>query len=232
MSSQYPPIHERSQPSYTYSRLNMLWDRYPQYHERSTFAKIEQLLEKHDSYREDFEEVREEYLENRYEQFLIQLSWADLSYRYATKELMESLDTSVTNPYTEAFMAQFTDLDTDRKAYFLFPESYVSQFLVITEVCKRAELVQPVRNFFPDEEKVHYLAVFDKANIDDVLLMFHLVYSNVSREYFGGYSLYGYSFPWYQSHLWENGVRLLYWNYHQPLTEEYFLKELVSQIEK
>lgn len=40
-------------------------------------------------------------------------------------------------------MDQFADWDTDRKAYFLFP----------------------------DEEKVHFLAVFDKQNMDDVLLM-------------------------------------------------------------
>ena len=44
--------------------------------------------------------------------------------------------------------------------------------------------------------------------MDDVLLMFHLVYGSLSEEMPGGYSLYDYPFPWYQSHLRENGVVL------------------------
>jgi hypothetical protein len=38
--------------------------------------------------------------------------------------------------------------------------------------------------------------------------MYHLLYTNSSSEVFGGYSLYEYPFPWYQNHLWENGVVL------------------------
>ena len=105
-------------------------------------------------------------------------------------------------------MGQFTGLDTDHFACFLFPESFVSQFFVVAEVCKRAEEFRPVRNLFPDEEKVHYLAVFDKRKMDDVLLMYHLLYTNTSQEVFGGYSLYEYPFSWYQTHLRESGVVL------------------------
>ena len=76
------------------------------------------------------------------------------------------------------------------------------------EVCKRAESFHPIRPMFPDEEKVHYLAVFDKENIDDVLLMYHLLYTNTSEDLYGGYSLYDYSLPWYQTHLWEQDVVL------------------------
>jgi hypothetical protein len=112
------------------------------------------------------------------------------------------------NPYVRAFMDQFRDLDTDRRACFLFPESYVSQFFVIAEVCRRAEVFRPVKSLFPDEEKVHYLAVFDKQQVEDVLLAYHLLYTNASQEVFGGYSLYDYSLPWYQTHLMEEGVVL------------------------
>jgi hypothetical protein len=150
---------------------------------------MEQLLEEHPSWGEDFEDLREEYEAGQYDRFLIQLSWADLPYRYATRKLIEAAgadNSTSANPYVAAFLEQFAGLDTDRKACFLFPESFVSQFFVVTEVCKRAEIFRPVRSLFPDEEKVHYLAVFDKKNIDDVLLMYHLLYTNTSRELFGG----------------------------------------------
>ena len=202
----YPPIHKKPQQSFSYDRLDMLWDRYPQYHEMTTFSSLDDLLEDHESYRKDFDDLREEYVEHQYDRFLVQLSWSDLAYRHATRELIG--DTFTPNPYVRAFMDQFADIDTDRKACFLFPESYVSQFFVVMEVCKRAETFGPVKNLFPDEEKVHYLAVFDKRNMEDVLLMYHLLYTSTSQELFGGYSLYDYPFPWYQNHLRQDGVVL------------------------
>ena len=203
----YPPIHEKPTITYSFDRLRMLWERYPQYHEMTTFSTLDDLLEEHESYRTDFEDLREEYVSNNYERFLVQLSWSDLSYRYATMKLIEN-DELPSNPYVDAFLGQFKDIDTDRKACFLFPESFVSQFFVIAEVCRQAEVFRPVNSLFPDEEKVHYLAVFDKENMDTVLLMYHLLYTNTSQEVFGGYSLYDYSLSWYQTHLWQDGVVL------------------------
>ena len=202
------PIHQKPEISYSYERLDMLWDRYPQYHGMTTFSSLDQLLEEHESYRKDFDDVREEYESGHYERFLVNLSWADLAYRYETRKCIEGSPEFKSNPYVEDFMAQFAGYDTDRKACFLFPESYVSQFFVIAEVCKRAEVFHPIRSLFPDEEKIHYLAVFDKRRMEDVLLMYHLLYTNSSQEVFGGYSLYDYSLPWYQTHLWQDGVVL------------------------
>ena len=203
----YPPIHARPCQTFSYERLRMLWERYPQYHEMTTFSTLDALLEEHASYQKDFDDLRDEYIANHYERFLVQLSWSDLPYRYASMQLIG--DTAAgDNPFVESFMAQFKDFDTDRKACFLFPESYVSQFFVITEVCKRAEVFRPVRSLFPDEEKTHYLAVFDKQDMNTVLLMYHLLYTNSSQEIFGGYSLYDYSLPWYQTHLWASGTVL------------------------
>ncbi len=183
-----------------------LWDKYPEHHEISTFATLDSILEEHDSYRKDFDdEVRAEYIEKGYEAFLIKLSWDDLPYRYKTMELLSSAPEIPRNSYVDAFLSQFSDIDTDHKAYFIFPESFVSQFFVISEVCKRAESFNPIKCLFPDEEKVHYLAVFDKENMDDVLLMYHLLYTSSSQDVFGGYSLYDYPLPWYQSHLWQDG---------------------------
>ncbi len=203
------PIHEKPRWTFTYDRLNKLWDRYPQYHNMATFSSLDELLEEHQSYQKDFEELREEYVSNHYDRFLVNLSWTDLPYRYETKKQIKTAGSFDRNPYVEAFMDQFTGLDTDHKAYFLFPESYVSQFFVIMEICRRAEALHPVKNIFPDEDKVHYLAVFDKRNMDDVLLMYHLLYTNnSSQEISGGYSLYDYSLPWYHNHLQEEGIVL------------------------
>ncbi len=204
----YPTIHKRPQVSDSFERLDMLWDRYPQYRERTVFSSMEELLAEHESWQENFEDVREEYESGQYDRFLIRLSWADLPYRYATKQLIEKAPALPENPYVEAFMDQFRDLDTDHKACFLFPESFISQFFVITDVCRRAESFHPIRNLFPDEEKTHYLAVFDKENMDDVLLLYHLLYTNTTEDLYGGYSLYDYSLPWYQNHLWEDGIVL------------------------
>ena len=217
----YPPIHEKPTTTYSFDRLMMLWDRYPQYHEMTTFSTLDALLEEHESYQKDFEDLREEYVSGDYERFLVQLSWSDLSYRYATMKLIEqsegrlqtetegaNMDGLPSNPYVDAFLRQFEDIDTGRKACFLFPESFVSQFFVIAEVCREADIFRPVNSLFPDEEKVHYLAVFDKENMDTVLLMYHLLYTNTAQEVFGGYSLYDYSLSWYQTHLRQDGVVL------------------------
>lgn len=204
----YPPVHNKLPIPDTFERLDKLWNHYPQYHEMSTFTTLESLLEEHESWEQDFEELREEYVLGHYDRFLVQLSWSDLPFRYATKGLVEAAGPVGTNPYVASFMEQFTGIDTDHKACFLFPESFVSQFFVVTEVCRRAERFYPVRNLFPDEEKVHYLAVFDKRNMDDILLMYHLLYTNTAQEVFGGYSLYDYSLSWYQTHLWEDGIVL------------------------
>ena len=211
----YPPVHEKTPLTFSFDRIEMLWERYPQYHEMAAFSTLDALLQDHESWQKDFEDLRKEYEENQYDRFLVQLSWADLPYRYATKKLIESSGQPIEssgspaeNPYVRAFMEQFADIDTDRKACFIFPESYVSQFFVIAEVCKRAEIFHPIKNLFPDDEKIHYLAVFDKRNMDDVLLMYHLLYTNGSGDLFGGYSIYDYSLPWYQSHLQEEGIVL------------------------
>ena len=204
----YPIIHKRPPVSDSFERLDMLWERYPQYRERTVFSSMEELLAEHESWQKDFEDVREEYESGQYERFLVRLSWSDLPYRYATKQLIEGSPALAENPYVEAFMEQFRDIDTDYKACFLFPESFISQFFVITDVCRRAETFHPIRNLFPDEEKTHYLAVFDKENMDDVLLLYHLLYTNTTEDLYGGYSLYDYSLPWYQNHLWEDGIIL------------------------
>ena len=207
----YPNIHEVPDPLIPadFTRLIDLWERYPKYQEMKPSITLESLLEEHESCREDFdEELQKEYTDQGLEKFLVPLAWTDLPYRKATAELINDKGKRKENQYVRSFMDQFEGWNTDRKAYFLFPESCVSQFFVIMDVCRRAEEFHPVRNLFPDEERVHYLAVFNKQNMDDVLLMFHLVYGGASQEMPGSYSLYDYSLPWYLTHLHQDGVAL------------------------
>ena len=164
----YPPIHKKPEAPASFERLDSLWERYPQYHTPAPFTTLDALLEDHPSYQKDFEELREEYLDHQYEKFLVQLSWSDLPYRHKTRQLIENRPPIGKNPYVEAFMDQFRNLDTDHKACFLIPESFLSQYFVAAEVCRRAEGFHPIRNLFPDEETLHYLAVFDKQKMDDV----------------------------------------------------------------
>lgn len=203
----YPPIHEKSKFSFSFKRLDMLWEKYPAYHEKTQFSTLEELLLEHESYEKDFEEeLREEYIRNHYEKFLVQLSWMDLPYRQETRRMIEKAGELTPNLYVDDFLRQFDDIETDKKACFLFPESFTSQFFVIEEVCKKAEIFKPINNIFPEEKTVHYLAVFDKTDMDTVLLMYHLLYTNATDKVFGGYSLYDYSLPWYQNHLWQDEV--------------------------
>jgi hypothetical protein len=39
------PVHRKPAASFSFDRLDMLWERYPQYHERTTFSTLEALLE-------------------------------------------------------------------------------------------------------------------------------------------------------------------------------------------
>ena len=112
------PIHEKRRFSDSFERLETLWESHPQYREMTVFTTLEELLAEHESYLEGFEELREEYIENQYEQFLIQLAWSDLPYRYATRKLIETSGKTPKNSYVEAFMEQFKGLDTDHKACF------------------------------------------------------------------------------------------------------------------
>lgn len=202
------PLHTKKEQIRDFSRLRMLWDRYPQHHEFTLFSDLDTLLTEHETWQKDLEAeegLREEYDEKGYERFLVQLSWDDLPCRYATMEKIEAAGPLPSNRYVDDFLEQFSHLDDSRYACFLFPEAFVSQFFVVAEVCKRAEEFHPIKSLFPDESTVHYLAVFDKEHMDDVLLMYHLLYTDASEDLFGGYRLYDYSLPWYADHLWQDG---------------------------
>lgn len=210
----YPEAHHQPDPLIPadFDRLEFLYNRYPKYRERTLFTSLDQLLADHASYQDDFdsEELQKEYKEKGLEKFLVQLSWSDLPYRWAAKESIEKAGPLRPNSYVDSFMSQFAHLDYDHKAYFMFPvtDPVRPSFLVLKEVLKKTDNVTPVRNLFPDQETLHYMAVFDKRDMDTVLLAFHLVYSGGLSETPGTFLLYDYPLPWYLSHLQYNNVVL------------------------
>lgn len=205
----YPRTHKKPAAVTSFARLDMLWERYPQFREKKPLPSMEALIQEHESWQEDCtEDIRSEFEAGNCGEFLVPLSRDDLFYRMETRRRIEETPPPAENRFVSAFLDQFAEIDTDKKAAFLFPESCTSTFRVILEVCRRAEIFRPIRNLFPDEERGHFLAVFDKRHMDDVLLMFHLVYGNPTEEMPGGYLLYDYPLPWYQSHLRERGTVL------------------------
>lgn len=185
-----------------FERLDGLWEKYPQFHVRKSLPSLEDLLQEHESWKEKFTpELQSEYEAGQYQQFLIPLSWDDLPYRMETRKQIEQAPPIPENSYVSSFMEQFSHIDIRRKAAFLFPESNSSQFFVMMQVCRRAETFCQVRSLFPDEDRREYLAVFDKGDKEDVILLYHLAYGSPTDQMPGGYLLYEYPLGWYQSHL-------------------------------
>ena len=75
-------LHPRPDPLCpdSFDRLDRLWEKYKGRRERVPFTTLDLLLMEHESYRKDFDELREEYLEKGYERFLVQLSWSSPSW--------------------------------------------------------------------------------------------------------------------------------------------------------
>lgn len=97
------PIHKPTEYAFDFSRLDMLWEKYPKYHEKSLFSSLNQLLEEHESYQKDFDDtLREEYIQSDYERFLVQLSWADLPYRQDTRRMIEEAGALNENTYVSS----------------------------------------------------------------------------------------------------------------------------------
>ena len=71
-------------------------------------------------------------------------------------------------------MEQFTGIDTNRKACLLFPESFASQFFVVTEVCKRAEVFRQKKHLCGEKHvrriEWPYSLEPDDARIREMLL--------------------------------------------------------------
>lgn len=163
---------------------------------------LEQIVKQNPSYRRGIEHIQDEFLEKGYEKFFTIGNNSDIFNMKRTEEyILESGDLKV-NKYIAEFIEQFSNLNLSIDAIFLFPESYCANYFEAKEVCKNAKIMKPIKNIFPDEDNIHWLAVFEKKDILNVLN------SGVMDDNFGGYKLFGYGLPWYADNLQFKGTVL------------------------
>lgn len=192
---------------YYFAEIEEYWERRSEKYKEEHYT-LEQIIKQNPSYKRGIEHIQNEFLEKGYEKFFTIGNNIDIFNRKRTEEyILESGDLKV-NKYIAEFIEQFLNIDNSNEAAFLFPESYCSNYFEAKEVCKNAKILKPIKNIFPDEDNIHWLAVFEKEDILNVLMMFHIIYSGVMDDNFGGYKLFGYGLPWYVDNLQFKGTVL------------------------
>lgn len=96
------------------------------------------------------------------------------------------------NKYIENFIEQFSYIQ-DTEVAFIYPESYEPNYFMIQELIKYAKTDYIIENLLPEDETINHIVIFD-GNVNNkkiIQLMYHLVYSAVLGENFGGYKLLG-----------------------------------------
>ena len=204
MFSMKPAVHLKPDPvnDMDYTRLNKLWAGNLRVRDMTIFTTLDSILSDHESFQKDLsDEDRAEFLLKGYEKFFVQLSWSDLPYRKKTMELLLAHAPIHTNPLVSAFMSQFAEIDSDKETAFIYPQSYAYQYFIVQEVCRKAKRIVVLNNLFPDQDEIQYMAVFSKENMEDILLLHHIIYTADANEIFGGYKIYGNTLPYYLDHL-------------------------------
>ena len=113
-----------------------------------------------------------------------------------SKKISKSLNNTLVSKYALEFLSQFNEIENTDIIY-IFPEKYDPNFFIIQEVIKKAKKVGILNNLFPNDSTINYLVVFDNTQINEIILMNHLVYSTVLEDNFGGYKLFGYDILYY-----------------------------------
>lgn len=166
---------------------------------------LEEFIQLHPSYKKGIEIIGKEFIRKGYEKFL---TIENMYNRKSTEEYILHAGDLVPNRYICNFIEQFNDIDFTKDVVFLFPESYASNYFEAQEICKKAKILRKIRNIFPNEDKVHWIGVFEKTDIENIIIMFHVIYSGVMKDNYGGYKLLGFGLPWYADNLLFHGTVL------------------------
>lgn len=143
-------------------------------------------------YKNGIEKIKKDFINSGYERFLwrkILEEWDDVSKTY--KKEMNS-ERFLINKYIENFIEQFSYIQ-DTEVAFIYPESYEPNYFMIQELIKYAKTDYIIENLLPEDETINHIVIFD-GNVNNkkiIQLMYHLVYSAVLGENFGGYKLLG-----------------------------------------
>lgn len=143
-------------------------------------------------YKNGIEKIKKDFINSGYERFLWRKTleeWDDVSKTY--KKEMNS-ERFLINKYIENFIEQFSYIQ-DTEVAFIYPESYEPNYFMIQELIKYAKTDYIIENLLPEDETINHIVIFD-GNVNNkkiIQLMYHLVYSAVLGENFGGYKLLG-----------------------------------------
>lgn len=169
---------------------------------------FKEFIERVPSYKKGIENIQEEFIKKGLEKFLLTGRNFDIANRKSTEEYILKAGDLKSNKYVLDFINQFENIDYSNEVAFIFPESYANNCFEAKEICKNAKEFRIIKNLFPGDAHVHWLATFEKAEVLDIILMFHIIYSGVMGDNFGGYKLFGYGLTWYADNLQYKGTVL------------------------
>ena len=149
-------------------------------------------------YENGFEQIKEDFVQSGYERLLWRSSLEEFNSREITSKLItDSLQGRKVNPYVKAFLDQFNKV-SDTKCVFIFPERISSNYFMTKDILeKNGAEIKVLENIFPDDDTINYIGIIDQQNKSAINLLFHVVYSGVLDENFGGYKLYGRDISYY-----------------------------------
>lgn len=157
-------------------------------------SSLELFLKEFPKYSHGIERIREDFIKSGYEKFL----WRETPDEWTCmKETSKKVSTYKHFPHDRVleFLNQFS-FDSN-EVFFIFPKRNNSTFFIIKEVCSNAKTFAIINNIFPEDDTINYIAVFDKTNTNDIILMNHLAYSGYMSDVFGGYKLFNYGLSFY-----------------------------------
>ncbi len=148
-------------------------------------------------YNHGIDEIYNDFILKGYEKFLFLGFMEEMEDMSKTSQkITKSLKSTPASKYALDFLNQFIEIDNTDVVY-IFPEKYDPNYFIIQEVIKKAKRICILNNLFPNDSTVNYLVVFDNTQINEIILMNHLVYSTVLGDNFGGYKLFGYDILYY-----------------------------------
>ena len=180
--------------------------------------KLEKFLEcsSFAKYRKTISSIREEFISKDCEKFLWKSFDEQKAARDYTDKLLVSNREVECNPYVEAFIEQFFQIDVENEIEFVFPEDYSTKYIMAREICRHAKKLYILTNLIPDDETVNWIAVFNKADKYWIRLMHTITYGTALNEVdqYGGYKLFGSDLKYYASLLQYQGHLLYSYTYH------------------
>lgn len=166
-------------------------------------------VKKFSKYNKTIDQIYDKFIDKGCEKFL----WPNYRFQSKSEQNTEALIREagdlIPNNDVFKFMGQFEWIDWDNEVAFIYPEDYTNNFFIIEEIAKGAKEKIIIENIFSLDDTINHLVVFDKKDIEDIVIMFYLTYSSsMVGDNFGGYKLFGKGLMFYADNLEYKGTVL------------------------